>query len=218
MFGELYGGAVETRIALDSQQLLAWIRKPSAPEPATVQAAGFNPNRLDTLRSRTSAAYRDLYVLLQREGACDFFWKARMVDLDLDDVKLDIHHIFPKKWCEENDIPPRRFNAIVNKTAISYKANRMIGGKAPSQYLDQIQSHAQVLLNIPGMDAILKSHAIDPPLLRADSFEAFYGARRSALLALIERAMGKTPTAAGPVLADDDDADDEDEEASVEVG
>jgi hypothetical protein len=61
-----------------------------------VQAAGFNPNRLDTLRSRTSAAYRGLYVLLQREGACDFFWKARMIDLDLDEVKLDIHHIFPR--------------------------------------------------------------------------------------------------------------------------
>ena len=80
VFGELYGGAVETRIALDVQQVAAWIENSSAPEPATVQAAGFNPNRLDTLRSRTSAAYRGLYVLLQREGACDFFWKAMMVD------------------------------------------------------------------------------------------------------------------------------------------
>ena len=133
VLGELYGGAVETRIALDIQQLAAWIADDAAPEPATVQAAGFNPNRLDTLRSRTSAAYRGLYVLLQREGACDFFWKARMVDLDRDDVKLDIHHIFPKKWCEGQKIPRQTFNSIVNKTAISYKANRMIGGSAPSK-------------------------------------------------------------------------------------
>lgn len=76
VLGELYGGAVETRIALDVQQLLAWVTDASAPEPATVQAAGFNPNRLDTLRSRTSAAYRGLYVLLQRDGAADFFWKG----------------------------------------------------------------------------------------------------------------------------------------------
>jgi hypothetical protein len=88
------------------------------------EAAGFNPNHLDTLRSRTSAAYRGLYVLLQREGTRDFFWKARMTDLDLDDVKLDIHHIFLRKWCEESDIPPLVFNAIVNKTAVSHKANR----------------------------------------------------------------------------------------------
>ena len=69
VFGELYGGAVETRIALDVQHVTAWIEDSSAPEPATVQAASFHPNRLDTLRSRTSAAYRGLYVLLQREGA-----------------------------------------------------------------------------------------------------------------------------------------------------
>lgn len=212
VFGELYGGAVETRIALDVQQVPRWIDGPSAPEPATVQAASFNPNRLDTLRSRTSAAYRGLYVLLQREGACDFFWKARMVDLDLDDVKLDIHHIFPKKWCETQAIPPRVYDAIVNKTAISYKANRMIGGRAPSQYLAQIQSNPQVQLKDPAMDEILRSHLIEPALLRSDSFQAFYAARKAALLNLVVRAMGKAssePSSAAP--EDDDDAGDEDD-------
>src|SRR6185437_12801103 len=132
-----------------------------------------------------------LYVLLQREGACDFFWKAKMVDLDLDDVKLDIHHIFPRKWCEENGISPRIFNSIINKTAISYKANRMIGGRAPSLYLAQIQSHAQVKASEAEMQAILSSHLVDPGLLRTDSFESFFKARKKALLVLIERAMGK---------------------------
>jgi hypothetical protein len=77
-----------------------------------------------------------------------------MVDLDRDDVKIDIHYIFPKKWCEDSGIPPRIFNAIVNKTAISYTANRMIGGKAPSLYLAQIQGHAQVKLADAPMDDI----------------------------------------------------------------
>lgn len=209
VLGELYGGAVETRIALDVQQLLAWIDDPAAPEPATVQAAGFNPNRLDTLRSRTSAAYRGLYVLLQREGAHDFFWKARIIDLDRD-AKLDIHHIFPKKWCEEHDIPPRVFNAIVNKTPISYKANRMIGSSAPSKYLRQLQERAEV--DDAKMDEILKSHLIDPALLRADSFQAFYSARKAALLALVERAMGKAPVETNVIVADDEEGDDEEED------
>lgn len=213
VLGELYGGAVETRIALDVQQLMVWIESVAAVEPATVQAAGFNPNRLDTLRSRTSAAYRGVYVLLQREGACDFFWKARMVDLDLDDVKLDVHHIFPKKWCEDKNIPPRIFNAIVNKTAISYKANRMIGGRAPSLYLAQIQTHVQVQLSDAAMDAILGSHVIDPTLLRGDAFEAFYAARKAALLGLVERAMGKAPTEASPVGSDEDEEGDDEGDA-----
>lgn len=213
---ELYGGAVETRIALDVQQLLAWVNEPSAPEPATVQAAGFNPNRLDTLRSCTSAAYRGLYVLLQREGARDFFWKARMVDLDLDDVKLDIHHIFPKKWCEDGDVPPRVYNAIVNKTAISYKANRKIGGSAPSKYLAhlaQLQAEPQVKLTDAEMDDILKSHVIDPSLLRADSFQEFYAARKAALLAIVERSMGKVSAESATVAEDEDDDEEEGEVA-----
>jgi len=214
VLGELYGGAVETRIALDVQQLLAWINDPAAPEPDTVQAAGFNPNRLDTLRSRTSAAYRGLYVLLQREGACDFFWKARIVDLDRDDAKLDIHHIFPKKWCKEHDIPRRVFNAIVNKTAISYKANRMIGGSAPSKYLAQLQGHPQVQLDDAAMDAILKSHMIDPALLRADSFQEFYSARKAALLTLVELAMGKASAEASVIDDDGDDGDEEEGDAA----
>lgn len=208
VLGELYGGAVETRIALDVQQLLAWVQDPSSPEPATVQAAGFNPNRLDTLRSRTSAAYRGLYVLLQREGARDFFWKARMIDLDLDDVKLDIHHIFPRKWCEDAGISPRVYDAIVNKTAISYKANRKIGGNAPSRYLAQLQSEPQVKLSNSEMDDILKSHVIDPAALRGDSFHDFYAARKAALLAIVERAMGKA-SAAGVDAGADDEMDDE---------
>jgi hypothetical protein len=207
VLGELYGGAVETRIALDVQQLIAWVNDPAAPEPATVQAAGFNPNRLDTLRSRTSAAYRGLYVLLQREGAKDFFWNARIVDLDRDDARLDIHHIFPKKWCEDQGVSPRVFDAIVNKTAISYKANRMIGGSAPSRYLEQLQSHPQVKLDSASMDAILRTHAIEPALLRSDSFHDFYLARKAALLALVESAMGKATSEPSSSVADDDSDD-----------
>lgn len=210
VLGESYGGAVETRIALDLQGLLAWIDGPDALEPVTVQGAGFQPNRLDTLRSRTSAAYRGLYVLLQREGAKDFFWKARMVDLDRDEEKIDIHHIFPSKWCDEQRISRKIANAIVNKTAISYKANRMIGGKAPSAYLAQIQKNPQVQLADAPMDDILRSHLVEPGLLRADRFEEFYAARKKALLAVVTRAMGKPLAETADAVAEDDDDDDDD--------
>lgn len=212
VLGELYGGAVETRIALDFQNLLAWIDQPNAPEPVTVVAAGFQPSRLDTLRTRTSAAYRGIYVLLQREGARDFFWKARMVDLDRDDCKLDIHHIFPRDWCEKQRIAPKVFNSIVNKTPISYKANRMIGGKAPSKYLAQIRDHAQVQISDTEQDNILKTHLINPALLRADNFIDFFADRKAALIRVIEQAMGKAVVAASPD-APAEDAEDETEEA-----
>jgi hypothetical protein len=217
VFGELYGGAVETRIALDLQDLLTWIGDASAHEPVTVQGAGFQPNRLDTLRSRTSAAYRGLYVLLQREGAMDFFWKARMVDLDRDERNIDIHHIFPRKWCEDRGIVPNVFNSIVNKTAISYKANRMIGAKAPSKYLAQVQQHVQVQLEDAPMNDILRSHLIDPEHLRADRFEQFYQARKAGLLALVSNVMGKVLAPVGEAVPEDAEDEDDDADAAEEA-
>ena len=212
VLGELYGGAIETRIALDFQNLLAWIDAPGASEPVTVVAAGFQPSRLDTLRTRTSAAYRGIYVLLQRQGSKDFFWKARMVDLDRDECKIDIHHIFPKDWCETQKIAQKVFNSIINKTPISYKANRMIGGKAPSKYLQQIRSHAQVQISEIEQDEILRSHLISPALLRADDFAGFMSARKAALLEIISSAMGKEVfVGGGEAPAEDEEADEGDE-------
>lgn len=191
VFGELYGSATETRIGLDLQQLLGWINQRSAPPPTTITGAGFQASRLDTMRSRTSAAYRGLYVLLQQQGSRDFFWKARMLDLDRNEKAIDIHHIFSRKWCDNNGISPRIYNSIINKTAISYKANRKIGGNAPSLYLRQIQENIAVQLTEAEMNEILSTHSINPELLRADDFDGFYQNRKSALLTLIEQAMGK---------------------------
>jgi hypothetical protein len=172
VLGELYGGAVETRVANDTEELLGWIEEDRDP-PRTVSDAAFNPDRLDRLSSRLSAAYKGLNLLVLREGARDFFWKANIRELDDESVALDIHHIFPQDWCRKQGIPRKRWNSIINKTPISYKANRMIGGVAPSQYLHKIQHHKQVQLSDAGMDAILGSHLISVAALRADDFDGF---------------------------------------------
>lgn len=75
--------------------------------------------------------------LILRDGAKDFFWNATIQELDHEEIALDIHQILLKVWCEQQGIRPA-VNAIVNKTPISYKANRMIGAKAPSDYLAAI--------------------------------------------------------------------------------
>ena len=209
VLGELYGGAVETRIANDLEDLIAWIDKGQS-EPRTVTEANFASQRLLTLRSRLSAAYKGVNVLVLRDGSKDFFWKASIQELDFEEVLLDIHHIFPRAWCEGHGIKPATFNSIINKTPISYKANRMIGGRAPSAYLAAIQSHKQVGLADDQMDAILRSHLITPGQLRSDDFEAFFQDRERQLLDLIAKAMGKSvhiDTSEGAVEADDEYAD-----------
>jgi len=190
VLGELYGGAVETRIANDVEELLAWIEI-EGPPPRTIGDAAFQIDRLASLTSRLSAAYKGINVLVLREGACDLFWKSRIRDLEADEVHLDIHHIFPRDWCDKKGISKRLYDSIINKTPISYKANRMIGGAAPSDYLQSLQEHRQVQLSEKEMDSLLSSHHIPPAALRSDDFESFYVQRQHNLLALIESAMGK---------------------------
>lgn len=195
VLGELYGGAVETRMANDVEELLGWIDAEAEP-PRTIGDATFQMDRLTSLTSRLSAAYKGLNVLVLREGAKDFFWKANIRDLESDEVLLDIHHIFPKDWCQKQGIPARLYDSIINKTPISYKANRMIGGAAPSQYLVKLQTHAQVQLDDSAMDDLLASHCIPVAALREDDFHAFYAQRQQALLELAEKVMGKRAVAA----------------------
>jgi len=79
----------------------------------------------------------------------------------------------------------------LNKTPLSYKANRKIGGDAPSVYLPRIQTEKHVQLSDLEMDKLLSSHALDPCLLRTDDFEGFITDRRRKLSKLISDAMGK---------------------------
>lgn len=207
ILGELYGGAVETRIANDLEELLLWVNDDTH-IPRTVSDASFQPERLDRLTSRLSAAYKGINVLVLRGGAQDFFWKASIKELDAQEIALDIHHIFPRAWCEENGISRKRYDTIVNKTPISYKANRMIGKMAPSTYLNKLQNHAQVQLSDGSMNQILESHCIPSDRLRDDDFDNFYAQRKQALLSLIATAMGKQVVDEGL----EEDEDDEGEE------
>lgn len=190
VLGELYGGAVETRIANDYEELIQWFENDKS-LPRTVLDANFQPDRFDTLRSRLSAAYKGINVLILREGAQDWLWKAGIKELDLDEVALDIHHIFPRTWCEDQGIKKESYDSILNKTPLSYKANRKIGGNAPSVYIPRLQAEKNVQLTAEEMSEILGSHALDPNLLRADDYSAFINDRRKKLSKLVSSAMGK---------------------------
>ncbi|NLI41944.1 MAG: DUF262 domain-containing protein [Caldisericales bacterium] len=188
VLGELYGSAIETRSAKDFSEVLIWINKGTA--PTTVIEAAFNPARLQTLRSRNSAAYKGIQALLIRTGARDFRTGISIDDQSYFDEAIDIHHIFPQDWCIKQNIPASRYNCIINKTPISAKTNRIIGGNAPDIYLTKIEKSAEIDSN--RMDAIIRSHVIEPALLRNDDVEKVWQEREKALLSIIEDAMGKS--------------------------
>ena len=94
---------------------------------------------------------------------------------------------------------PDRRESVVNKTAISFATNRAIGGRAPSDYLPVLEKKASI--GPERLDEILLKHRIRPEHLRTDDFNAFFEARNSALVDLIEQAMGKSIARKPPLPA-----------------
>lgn len=208
VFGELYGSSTETRIANDLEDLTRWLGGDET-EPRTIGAAVFSESRLDTLYTRISASYKGAHALLMNLGSQDFLTGERIADANDFSESFDIHHIFPRSWCNEKGIPRDRYDTIVNKTAISARTNRIIGGHAPMRYCAALDRHTTA--QGVSLDRILESHLIDTALLRADNFDAFYAARKVALVDAIEAAMGKAALRDGAGRADDYD----DEEPEV---
>ena len=187
VLGELYGSAIETRFARDLPEVTALVRG-DAVEPTTVTESSFQAGRLLTLRTRNSAAYKGLYALLMRDGGRDFRTGEPIAAQTVFDDKIDIHHIFPEEWCKTAGIEAGTRNNIINKTAISARTNRQIGGRAPSKYLPAVEKAADI--DSARMDAILTSHCIASDSMRTDQFWDFYAARAEALLRRIETATG----------------------------
>lgn len=191
VFGELYGSAVETRIARDFMEVPVWLK--GGPEPSTVSETMFRADRLKTMRMRLSAAYKGVNALLMKEGAQDFRSGQEFDHTVFFGENVDIHHIFPQDWCKNHGIKPNVYDSIINKTPLSYRTNRIIGGVAPSEYIAKLEKGNQTTppIDPERLDGYLASHLINPPLLRADSFDAFMADRQKQLLALIENATGK---------------------------
>lgn len=190
VFGELYGGANETRFAKDLVDVLGWID--GGPEPTTIRDAAFRAERLETMVSRLSAAYKGVLALLMNEGARDFRSGQPFDQTTYFAESVDIHHIFPRAWCRKAPTDLKwigKLDSIVNKTPLSGTTNRIIGGDAPSAYLKRLPK--QGAASDGELDDHLRSHLIDPESLRSDNYDGFFAKRRDAILALIEQAMGK---------------------------
>jgi hypothetical protein len=188
VFGELYGSAIESRIARDFMEVPRWLQ--GGPEPSTISETVFRADRLKTMRMRLSAAYKGTNALLMKEGAQDFRSGQKFDHTVFFGENVDIHHIFPQDWCKRRGIKPAVFDSIINKTPLSYRTNRMIGGSAPSEYLAKLEAGGGTAPPIARerLDAYLTSHLIDPQLLRADQFDGFMADRQKRLLALLEQA------------------------------
>lgn len=216
VFGELYGSAVESRIARDFIEVPSWLS--GGLEPSTVSETIFRADRLKTMRMRLSAAYKGINALLMKERAQDFRSGQGFDHTVFFGENVDIHHIFPQDWCKKQGIKPAVFDSIINKTPLSFRTNRIIGGVAPSQYLAKLEAGDKTTPGVDSnrLDIYLRSHLIDPVHLRTDDFDAFFYSRQKRLLALIEQATGKSAYS-GDITEEGIDVDIDEDGMEVEM-
>ena len=129
-------------------------------------------------------------ALILKNHARDFISGAEMDFSTYSNLKIDIHHIFPKDYCSKQGYDKSKWNSIVNKTPISASSNREIGGDSPSVYLEKLERKGSV--SPSELDSYVETHWIDHTLLRNNQFQDFIIDRSKKLLCAIEAATGRT--------------------------
>ena len=189
VFGELYSGIHESRSANDVTDVMKWICD-GGDLPRTVKDCYFAPLRLVSLQSLNSAAYKGFMALILQNHAQDFLSGTDMsVIANYSDEKIDIHHIFPQQYCKAQNIDKARYNSVINKTPLSSKTNRIIGGSAPSIYLTKIAAESG--MSVENLRKPLESHWAYLENLRENNFTQFLANRAGCLLDAVEKATGK---------------------------
>ena len=188
VFGELYGGANETRYVYDVVDVMEWVKNDNA-TPRSVTESYFNPTRLLSLQSRQSAAYKGVMALIYKNHCKDFISGEEMDFTLYKDEKIDIHHIFPKDYCEKQNYPKLKWNSVVNKTPMTSSTNREIGGVAPTKYLSKIENKGKAKAS--DLDEYISTHWVDVNSMRNDDFDNHIIFRAKRILSAIEAATGK---------------------------
>jgi len=189
VFGELYGHSTEARYSLDLIQVSSWIEDGDQ-IPDTIERAYFDSSRLSSLRTRNSSAYKGIMALLLKESDIkDFISGEDMKDAKFWDNNIDIHHIFPRSFCEKNNVDPKKADSVVNKTMLSSKSNHIIGGAAPSKYLEKLVNGNSI--GYADLQEILNAHGINSEYIYRNDFDKFFEYRSEFLMNLITKAMKK---------------------------
>ncbi|WP_030187204.1 DUF262 domain-containing protein [Streptomyces violaceorubidus] len=190
VLGEMYGGSLETRFTRDTEQLIDWIRSGNSVVPDTVAEAAFLDDRLNTLTTRNSAAYKGIYALLIKQGAVDWYFTDRpLAPGQLIEHAVDVRLIFPKAWITKNEPSRAKYaDSIVNKTPLSLRASKSMSGP-PSTYLKTLSLESG--MRPAWFEDVVATHLVDVSTLREGDFVRFYENRAKQLLDLVMAAMGK---------------------------
>jgi hypothetical protein len=107
----------------------------------------------------------------------------------------------------DNGVDDNTSNSIINKTPLTARTNRIIGGAAPSSYLPALQNKAGASADT--INTWLTTHLIAPDTVREDDFKSFWEERKTRMLDRIAAVMGKQLRSDEQDLLAEDEPDEE---------
>lgn len=195
VYSNYYGNGTDNVLATDVPAVIRWLLNGDK-QPRSVSETDVLQRKIALTSKRSSSLIHNaIATSIIRTNASDFATGEPISAHHYTDDGYDIHHIFPMKWCQQNGIPLDQADSIVNKTPMSMRTNRKIGGRAPSQYLRAIEDWSKISGEV--LDSYIATHGIDPEALRADDFQTFFEKRLQHLSELVSKDIGKAVIVGG---------------------
>lgn len=97
----------------------------------------------------------------------------------------EYHHIFPQAWLKEHNFKDHEINSALNCALISWRTNRTISAKAPSDYVTERMEASS--LESSEVELRLKSHLIPVSQLMENNYEAFLHERAKLVKQLVDQ-------------------------------
>jgi hypothetical protein len=190
-----YTGSPETAFDLDIRQVE--VRGLSTYADSVIENelpgsfwTGMLPQLMDTSSGQSPylLAYQAAQVKLGDKG----FLSRDITALDLLLNRTDLHHVYPKKYLQNQGLARGRYNQIANFVLTQSEINIAIGAKAPEKYFGELAEQCSGGVKKYGgivergdMEANLRMHCLPESLLDGDipDYDTFLEERRK-LMAL----------------------------------
>lgn len=168
----------------DFIKLKTWLFDAGAEAPEAVQRFTFTEAALRSAVVRRKALHAGVMALTVQSGAKDFHTGQKLTPAKVKEKKFESHHIFPRAFLKAGDS-----ELILNRALIDGETNRIIGRKAPSIYVADMQKAYGVEKSIDVLDShsIVGGHGSG---IESDDYALFLGERADAIIGLIEGVTG----------------------------
>ena len=185
-FSERYQKTSATRTDLDHRQLCKY-RDASGPLPDLLNPELTNLPEAEELRSAGWPKTKDrlgtaIMAASLRIGGLDFADEAPFTRESFE--RREYHHLFPKSLLEGEGYPRRLIFSALNCALLSWRTNRTIAARRPSEYIADRADENKILKT--DVDRRLRSHAIPVQALCSDDFEHFLNERSELVIRVMK--------------------------------